>query len=78
MGRIYVRLLGEGTDVWRPVAATPLPDGTYILDKTPVPVGEQWEFSPGSRVVVEEKSFECDDTTHLVAVSLRGDPEGRQ
>jgi hypothetical protein len=28
---VYVRLLGEGTDVWRPARATALPDGTFRL-----------------------------------------------
>jgi len=28
---VYVRLLDEGTDVWRPVRATALPDGTFRL-----------------------------------------------
>jgi hypothetical protein len=28
---VYVRLLDEGTDVWRPVHATALPDGTVRL-----------------------------------------------
>lgn len=31
MTQIYVRLLDEGTEVWRSVAVTGLPDGTYIL-----------------------------------------------
>src|SRR5438105_14452889 len=28
---VYVRLLDEGADVWRPVSATALPDGTFQL-----------------------------------------------
>src|SRR5271165_5317588 len=28
---VYVRLLDEGTDVWRPARATALPDGTFQL-----------------------------------------------
>src|ERR1700730_19346236 len=28
---VYVRLLDEGTDVWRPARATALPDGTFRL-----------------------------------------------
>ncbi len=28
---VYVRLLDEGTDVWRPVHASALPDGTFRL-----------------------------------------------
>ena len=33
---VYIRLLDEGTDVWRPVRATALPDGTFrLLDLEP-------------------------------------------
>jgi hypothetical protein len=78
MDQIYVRLLDEGIDVWRPVAATALPDGTYILVTTPVPDDEQWEFPPGSRVVVEKRSFEDNAATDLVAVRLFVDPGSRQ
>jgi hypothetical protein len=78
MDQIYVRLLDEGIDVWRPVAATALPDGTYILAITQVPDNEQWEFPPGSRVVVERGSFEGKAATDPVAVRLFGDPGSRQ
>lgn len=55
MTQIYVRLLEEGTNVWRPVAATNLPDRTCILAEiSPIPEGERWEFRPGSREEVEE------------------------
>jgi hypothetical protein len=68
---VYVRLLDEGTDVWRPVAATALADGTYILsDASPMPADENWEFPPGSRVVAEEKTFEGKTRPELVAVGL--------
>ena len=78
MDHIYIRLLDEGTNVWRPVAATALADGTYILDTTSVPDSEQWEFQPGSRVMVEKKRFEGKSGTYLVAVRLVGDPESGQ
>ena len=75
MSQIYVRLLDEGTDVWRPVAATVLTDGTYILcDTMTVPDGEKWEFPPGSRVVVEEKVFQGKADAELVAAKLYGGP----
>jgi hypothetical protein len=43
---IYVRLLDEGTDVWRPVRATVLPDGTFRLLEPNCydPNAETWEF----------------------------------
>jgi hypothetical protein len=59
---IYVKLLDEGIDVWRPVVAERVKNGTtfYIL---PSPdnkqhEGENWEFSPGSHVLVKEAFFE--------------------
>jgi hypothetical protein len=50
--RIYVRLLDEGTDVWRPVEAERLPDDTLrlVLDQPKEDDTEQWEFSPGDTV----------------------------
>jgi hypothetical protein len=76
MLQVYVRLLDEGTDAWRPVAATALADGTYILsDASPIPADEQWEFPPGSRVVAEKRTFEGKTQVELVAVRL--DPRSR-
>ena len=62
---IYVRLLDEGTDVWRPVDAEMIAENIYRL------VGRQegdenWEFDTGCRVRVEERSFT--DHQALVAV----------
>lgn len=54
---IHVRLLDEGTDVWRPVKARPLGDGAFELANDPVPPDESWEFGPGATVGVKiEKS----------------------
>ncbi|GMU81270.1 MAG: hypothetical protein AMXMBFR47_11410 [Planctomycetota bacterium] len=51
MVTIYVRLVGEGVDVWRPVLANEGPDRTYLIDpNSAVPRDEQWEFQPGERV----------------------------
>ena len=52
---IYVRLLGEGTEVYRPVSAV-RDDGMYYLI---APDGydandECWEFPPGSKVLCRE------------------------
>jgi hypothetical protein len=58
---VYVRLLGEGTIVFRPTKATPIaqdtarlltPDGGYD------PEDEDWEFKPGSVVRVERRILE--------------------
>jgi hypothetical protein len=46
---IHIALLGEGTEVWRPVQAERIgPDLYFVLG--PVPDGEEWAFPPGSLV----------------------------
>jgi hypothetical protein len=62
---IFMPLLGEGTDVWRPVEAEQLPDGRYRL-LGEVPEGETWAFAPGSTVNCSRKVF-SDGTSGLVA-----------
>jgi hypothetical protein len=54
---VYVRLLDEGTDVFRPVPAKPLRDSTYLLGGEDIfdSKDELWEFSPGATVDVESK-----------------------
>ena len=55
---IFVALLDEGTDVWRPVDAEPLPMGQFrILPGTDDANGELWEFAPGEIVICEERSL---------------------
>lgn len=49
---IFVRLLGEGVEVWRPVRATCLGEDVFRLDETSVPAEEDWEFRPGDAVQV--------------------------
>ena len=64
---IYVNLLNEGTEVWRPVAAEIVPGGAYkIVGENSVPEDEQWEFTTGQTVVCEEHQFQ-DGTIGLVA-----------
>lgn len=50
--QIFVQLLDEGTDVYRPTEAVPLERGLYRLLPTPNydPEDEKWEFPPGSVV----------------------------
>jgi hypothetical protein len=45
---VYVRLLDEGTEVWRPTRAAPLPDGTFEIAEPEGydPELETWEFPP--------------------------------
>jgi hypothetical protein len=53
---IYVALLDEGTDVWRPVQAERLPDGLYrIVSVNENPDDERWEFATVSIVRCEQK-----------------------
>ena len=47
---VYVRLLDEGVDVWRPVAAEPIADGVYRLASGKPSPAEAWEFPPGAVV----------------------------
>jgi hypothetical protein len=48
---IYVALLDEGIDVWRPVEAQRLsPDRYLIVDQGYDPGIERWEFQPGTVV----------------------------
>src|SRR5215469_16163556 len=56
---IYVRLLDEGTDVWRPVRATALPDGTFLLLEPNGydPDAEKWEFPPLTKVRCVRRKF---------------------
>ena len=66
---VYVKLLEEGTDVWRPTEAQPmdkdlfrlLPTADYRL------CDEQWEFPPGSIVRCEKRVLSGDEV--CVAVS---------
>jgi hypothetical protein len=46
---VYVALLGEGTDVWRPVSARDLGGGMFEILGI-VPAGETWQFPPGAKV----------------------------
>jgi len=70
---VYVRLLNEGTDVWRPVRATALPDGTFPLSEPNGydPNAETWEFPPLTKVRCATRKF-SDDDEGLVAVARAG------
>ena len=48
--KIFVYLLGEGTDVWRPTDAVSIGDGLFKILPTPGydTEDEVWEFPPGS------------------------------
>jgi len=65
--QVYVQLLEEGVDVWRPVEA--IEDaGLYRLIGPPhSPDDERWEFEIGELVRCEARTF-SDGQTGLVAV----------
>jgi len=61
MGKtIYIKLLGEGTVVYRPVPAMEIDEKIYKIMGTDIfdPDDEEWEFLPGSLVRVEVKEFD--------------------
>jgi hypothetical protein len=63
---VYVALLGEGTEVWRPVAAAPVSATVFRLLGT-VPEEESWQFPSGSNVRCVSHVF-SDGEPGLVAV----------
>jgi hypothetical protein len=63
---IYIRLLDEGTDVWRPVHALRIEGNRFrILDSKPE--DETWPVESGQFVRCEERTF-SDGTVGLVAI----------
>lgn len=69
---IYVKLLDEGTDVWRPTEAIDLGNGQFRILATPDydPTDETWEFPPGSIVGCNKRTD--DSGTYSVAVPVPG------
>ena len=48
---IYISLLNEGTDVWRPVDAEMISEMVFKIPiTTTVPDDEEWMFKPGDTV----------------------------
>jgi hypothetical protein len=65
---IFVKLLDEGTDCWRPVNANPIGDGVFeVLGIEPF--GETWEFAPGTHVRCQQKQF-ANGSIGLTAIKL--------
>ena len=62
---IYVALLDEGADVWRPVKAEVRGEGCYRITGEQ-PDDEEWRFKPGSVVRCKEHRFQ-DGSLGLVA-----------
>ncbi len=57
---IYIKLLREGTVVYRPVPAIKIKGDLYKIkgEKIYDPGDEEWEFSPGTIVFVQRKELE--------------------
>jgi hypothetical protein len=68
---VYVRLLDEGTEVWRPTRATPLADGIFEINEPDDydPEIEIWEFPPHTKVRCVPRKF-ADGEKALVAVAV--------
>jgi hypothetical protein len=54
---IYIELLDEGVEAWRPVKAERRQDGLFRLLSGPPDETEAWTFPQGSVVRCEEKTF---------------------
>ena len=67
---VYVRLLDEGTEVWRPAPAIRHTDGSFTITEPNNydPEVETWEFPPRSRVRCVKKSL-SGGSTSLIAVA---------
>jgi len=63
---IYMPLINEGTDVWRPVEAIKITDLGYMVTEK-APAGEEWAFEPGHILRCEERQLSSG--TQLVAVA---------
>lgn len=71
---IFVRLLDEGVDVWRPVRAQLVAKNLYKIVEQPCDRStERWEFEPGELVVVGS----VDSYDGPITAALRSASEGR-
>jgi hypothetical protein len=67
---VYVPLLDQGADVWRPVDAVRVGRDLYQLLGLE-PDDERWQFKPGAVVRCTEREFQ-DGSRWIVAVEERG------
>jgi hypothetical protein len=69
---IFVQLLDEGVDVWRPVQAQHLESNVFrIIDQPYERETEKWRFEPGDEVICE--MIDLSDNQILAATGLRAD-----
>jgi hypothetical protein len=66
--KIFMPLLNEGADCWRPVNAKEHSEGMFEILGV-MPAGEEWQFAPGKRVRCRPKPF-ADGSTATVAFEL--------
>lgn len=67
MSEIYVSLLDEGVEVWRPVQAEHIRGHVYRIADQPYERDvETWQFEPGTEVICE--MVEASDGPILAAV----------
>ena len=66
--RIFMQLLNEGIDCWRPVNAKEGDGGIFEILGI-MPAGEEWQFAPGKLVRCRPKQF-ADGSTALIAFEL--------
>lgn len=70
---VFVALLEEGCDVWRPVQARPLDGGFFrIVGVNADTSDEIWQFPEGAIVKCDKKRF-ADGTIGLIAVERVGE-----
>jgi hypothetical protein len=74
---VFVRLLDEGVDVWRPVPARRLSEATFRLSDAPAPEDETWSFQPGEIVVAEHRLENGVVSKELFAVARASDFDQR-
>jgi len=66
---VYMPLLDEGIDCWRPVHAAHVADDVYEIEVDEEPSGEHWMFPPRSHVRCREHVFK-DGHRGLLAFAL--------
>lgn len=75
--QIYVFVLAEGTDVWRPVQAIYEHDNVYrIISPNPDPEDEQWQFSAGDLVRCKSLRFSGGEVGLVAYSKAEGDAHG--
>lgn len=67
METIFVKLLDEGVDAWRPILAERVAGDVYRIVDQELPAGEKLEFQPGTEVVC--KPTMLSEGVEIVAMS---------